>query len=186
MKAEAAGQLSDSDDDMHAASLDKPGDKVKRWGGKPVFGAELLKRYREESANEYETATKVLGDRELQLHARMVYHVGGPVLKVHLDTIKKLKSQTAVVQHAASRAAGHHIDLMRKVVVVIQNPYIASRCGLDGNANAPVTFAHPGVNTNHFWKLCWAVVARIAWNGEYQTHMLPLKFAQLLHKEWNA
>jgi hypothetical protein len=164
--------------------LDAAQDYVDGMGGKKVCGGSMMKHLWQTSKNKYDVSTKVLSSSDLHHHGRMVYHASQPQLDHHLREVRESKGQAASVKFAADRAAGTtYIGIVNATLHVTKNRRTIARCALDASAGCPTPFKNPSLHANLMWRLCCNASAMVAWRGEFQSRVLPEKFAQLVHTE---
>ena len=92
---QASMESADEDEPEGATrfSLDQVGDRIDRWSGKALHGREFLEKARSMSRNDYEAATRILGNRELQLGCRILHSIGHSGVK-SLGSCFHLRSQS--------------------------------------------------------------------------------------------
>ena len=147
--ADVAAEIDDPNDEdvimSERVALDikfQKGD-TKMAGGKHLAGQNRIKEYNDTSKTQYESSTKVYGERELQFHARMIYYTARPNWTRMTRFINNTKTQQGAVDDMAERAAGAHIDVVCETLYTVHRPRVVAKCGLDENVWCPKRFENP-------------------------------------------
>ena len=145
-----------------------------RWtstdAAEPLTAAEL----RSKCGNTLECAARIMGDKTLQLFARMICCVARPVRDEHLQAIEAFTSQKGAAAFNAGRANGYWVSTVRAIAGVLRDADVIRGCGVQ--EASPLLRMRPGASqamAQTLFKLVVHAVAQRSWSMSYHSTCLP-------------
>ena len=167
-----------------AAGLDQIKDHVLGRKGRQLSGGSKIQKLRDECSCEYQVASNVLQDRNLQLQCRMIWHFGRVLYQKYQFHICNVTTPETSVEYWAERSSRSYINIVNMILWKFSQESIVKRCGLDETDPLPFMPSPEQiiVHTKLMWNLGTFLASRHAWQSEFDASQPPLCMAGICSK----
>jgi len=152
------------------SNLDKPGDRIKKFG-KKLSGREEIAAIRNAASCEWEAATRIMENRSEQCDGRVLHVCVNPICELHNKMIRDTLTQQQCVNHYALRASRGYVKVVMEVLQVLGDTHKVARCGLDMSRSYGVFHEDMHGAASRMSRLSFSLASRLTLAGEYYTRI---------------